>query len=149
MKFFIVILAVIALAYAKDEWVPKTEAELAVIVKECLKDFPLSNEQLQKYATYQYPDEEPIRKYMLCTAKRVGFFSEHEGYHADRVAKQFKIDLDEAEIVAIAEGCADKNVEGSSVDVWAYRGYKCVIASKIGERLKAYIQNLKEEAKKH
>ncbi|XP_011210421.2 general odorant-binding protein 99a [Bactrocera dorsalis] len=149
MKFFIVILAVVALVYAKDEWVPKTEAELKVIVKECLKDFPLNNEQLQKYTTFQQPDEEPIRKYMLCTAKGVGFFSEHEGYHVDRVAKQFKLDLDEAEVAVITEGCADKNAEGSSVDVWAYRGHKCVMASKIGERLRVYIQNLKKEAKKH
>ncbi|XP_011210445.2 general odorant-binding protein 99a [Bactrocera dorsalis] len=140
MQFFIVILVVIALAYAEDEWIPKTEAELEVIAQECLKDFPLSKEQLQKFSSFEYPDEEPIRKYMLCTAKRVGFFTEHEGYHADRVAKQLKMDLDEAEIVAINDGCADKNVEGSSADVWAYRVHKCVMASKIGEHGKAYFQ---------
>ncbi|XP_049304199.1 general odorant-binding protein 99a-like isoform X1 [Bactrocera dorsalis] len=144
MKFFIVILAVIALVYAKDEWVPKTEAELQAIVKDCLEDFHLNNEQLQQYTTYQQPNEEPIRKYMLCNAKRVGFFSEHEGYHVDRVAKQFKLDLDEAEVAAITEGCADKNVEGSSVDVWAYRGHKCVMTSKIGERLKARNQKIEQ-----
>ncbi|XP_049304200.1 general odorant-binding protein 99a-like isoform X2 [Bactrocera dorsalis] len=144
MKFFIVILAVVALAYAKDEWVPNTEAELKVIAKDCIKDFPLSNEQVQKYTTYQHPDEESLRKRMLCAIKKAGFFSEHEGYHADRIAKQFQIDFHEAEVAAIAERCADKNVEGSSVDVWAYRGHKCVMTSKIGERLKARNQKIEQ-----
>ncbi|XP_039948496.1 general odorant-binding protein 99a-like [Bactrocera tryoni] len=148
MKFFIVILAVVALTYAEDEWMPKNVAELEVIVQECLKDFPLTKDQLQTFSSFEYPDEEPIRKYMLCTAKRVGFFTEHEGYHIDRVAKQCNVDLDEAEIVAVAEGCVDKNVEGSSADVWAYRIHKCVMASKLGERVKTYIQNFKEEANK-
>ncbi|XP_050326276.1 general odorant-binding protein 99a-like [Bactrocera neohumeralis] len=149
MKFFIVILAVVALAYAEDEWMPKNDAEVRVIRQECVKDFPLSKEQQQKISSFEYPDEEPIRKYLLCLTKAAGIFTEHEGYHIDRVAKQCKMDLDEAEVAAIAEGCADKNVEGSSADVWAYRIHKCVMTSKLGERVKAYIQNLKEEAKKH
>ncbi|XP_011210420.1 general odorant-binding protein 99a-like [Bactrocera neohumeralis] len=149
MKFFIVILAVVALAYADEEWVPKNVAQIKAIRQECIKDFPLSEEYIQKMKNFEYPDEEPVRKYLLCTAKKLGVFCEHEGYHADRVAKQFKMDLDEAEVIAIAEGCADKNVEGSSADVWAYRGHKCVMASKIGERVKAYIQKSVEEAKKH
>ncbi|XP_039971098.1 general odorant-binding protein 99a-like [Bactrocera tryoni] len=137
MKFFIVILAVVALAYAKDDWVPKTEAELDAISPECLRDFPLSKEQLQKYTSLVYPEEEAIRKYSLCITKKLGFFSEHEGYHVDRVVNQFKIDLDEAEVAAIAERCTDKNVEGSSVHVWAYRIHKCLMTSKMGDRLKA------------
>ncbi|XP_011210423.1 general odorant-binding protein 99a [Bactrocera dorsalis] len=149
MKFFIVMLAVVTLAYAEDEWMPKNDAEVSVIRQECIKDFPLSEEQLQKFRIFEYPEEEALRKYLLCVTKAVGIFTEHEGYHADRVAKQFNINLDEAEVTIIAEGCADKNVEGSSADVWAYRIHKCVMASKLGERVKAYIQNLKKEAKKH
>lgn len=96
----------------------------------------------------EYPDEEPVRKYLLCTAEKLGVFCEHEGFHANRIAKQFKMDLDEAEVLAIAEGCVDKNEEGSSPDVWAYRGHKCLIDSKIGESVKAYIKKSADEAKK-
>nr|QKN21339.1 odorant-binding protein [Bactrocera dorsalis] len=137
MKFFIVILVVIALAYAEDEWMPKNMAELNVIRQECLKDFPLNEEYIQKMKNFEYPDEEPVRKYLLCTVKRFGIFREGEGYNIDRVAKQFKMDLDEAEALAIVEGCVDKNTEGSSDDVWVYRCRKCVMASKIGDRVKA------------
>ncbi|XP_018799092.1 PREDICTED: general odorant-binding protein 99a-like isoform X2 [Bactrocera latifrons] len=137
MKFFIVILAVVALAYADEEWVPKNVAQIKVIRQECIKDFPLSDEYIQKMKNFEYPDEEPVRKYLLCTVKKFGIFREDEGYNVNRVAKQFKMDLDEAEALAIVEGCVDKNIEGSSDDVWAYRCRKCVLASKIGDRVKA------------
>nr|XP_036212835.1 general odorant-binding protein 99a [Bactrocera oleae] len=147
MKLFIVVLAVVALVYA-DEWMPKNFAEINVIRQECFKDFPLSEEYIQKMKNFEYPDDEPVRQYLLCTVKKVGIFCEREGYLADRVAKQFKMDLDEAEAIAIAEGCVDKNVEGSRADVWAYRGHECVLASKIGDRVKAYFKKSGENTKK-
>ncbi|XP_039947480.1 general odorant-binding protein 99a-like [Bactrocera tryoni] len=139
MKFFLVILAVVSRTFAEDEWIPKTMAELNVIRQECLKEFPLSEEYIQKINNFEYTDEEPARKILLCTVKKLGVFCEREGYNADRVAKQFKMDLDEAEALAIVEGCLDKNLEGSSADVWAYRGHQCVVASKIGDRVKALL----------
>ncbi|CAD6992773.1 unnamed protein product [Ceratitis capitata] len=148
MKFLIVVLAVVALAYADDEWTVKQAAEIKEIRQECLKENPLGDEYIQKMKSFEYPDEEPVRKYLLCTAKKLGIFCVHEGYHVDRIAKQFKMDLDEAEVIAIAEGCVDKNEQGSSADVWAYRGHKCLMASKIGDRVKSYIKKNVEEAKK-
>ncbi|XP_050326334.1 general odorant-binding protein 99a-like [Bactrocera neohumeralis] len=139
MKFFLVILAVVSRTYAEDEWMPKTMAELNVIRQECLKEFPLSEEYIQKINNFEYTDEEPARKILLCTVKKLGVFCEREGYNADRVTKQFKMDLDEAEALAIVKGCLDKNLEGSSADVWAYRGHECVVASKIGDRVKALL----------
>ncbi|XP_039960094.1 general odorant-binding protein 99a-like [Bactrocera tryoni] len=139
MKFFLVILAVVSRTFAEDEWIPKTMAELNVIRQECLKEFPLSEEYIQKINNFEYTDEEPARKILLCTVKKLGVFCEREGYNADRVVKQFKMDLDEAEALAIVEGCLDKNLEGSSADVWAYRGHQCVVASKIGDRVKALL----------
>ncbi|XP_039960093.1 uncharacterized protein LOC120774489 [Bactrocera tryoni] len=137
MKLFIVILAHVALAYAEDEWMPKNVAQIKAIHQECLKNFPLSEEYIQKMKNFEYPNEEPVRKYLLCTVKKFGIFREGEGYNVDRVVKQFKMDLDEAEALAIVEGCVDKNIEGSSDDVWVYRCRKCVMASKIGDRVKA------------
>ncbi|XP_067616608.1 general odorant-binding protein 99a-like [Eurosta solidaginis] len=148
MKFYIVILAIIALAHAKDDWKAKTSADIKLIRQECIKDFPLTEQDIQNMRNFIYPNEEPVRKYLLCTAKKLGIFCEHEGYHADRVAKQFKMDMDEDEVLDIAQSCADKNEQGSSVDVWAYRGHKCLMASKVGDNVKAYIKKRTEEAKK-
>ncbi|XP_018799094.1 PREDICTED: general odorant-binding protein 99a-like [Bactrocera latifrons] len=148
MKFFLLILAVISRTYAEEEWRPKNAAEVNVIRQECLKDFPLSEEELQKVKNFEYSDEEPARKVLLCTVKKLGVFCERDGYNVDRVTKQFKMDLDEAEALSIVEGCMDKNLEGSSADVWAYRGHECVVASKIGERVKAYFLKNGEKPKK-
>nr|QKN21116.1 odorant-binding protein [Bactrocera correcta] len=148
MKFLLVIFAVVSQIYAEDEWTPKNMAELNVIRQECLKEFPLSEEYIQKIKNFEYSDEEPARKVLLCTVKKLGVFCEREGYNADRVAKQFKMDLDEAEALAIVEGCLDKNLEGSSAAVWAYRGHECVMASKLGDRVKAYFLKSGEELKK-
>ncbi|XP_067625752.1 general odorant-binding protein 99a-like [Eurosta solidaginis] len=145
MKFFIAILAVVALAHAEVEWKVKTPAEIKAIREECLKELPLSEETIQHLKNFVFPDEEPVRKYLLCSTKKLGIFSEHEGYNAERVAQQFKADLDAAEVLAIAQGCADKNEQGSSAEIWAYRGHKCMVSSKIGEQIKAHLRKQAEE----
>ena len=149
MKIFAVALAILALATADESWRPKTGEEIKTIRSDCIKEHPLSDDLIVKMKQFEFPDEEPVRQYLLCTAQRMDIFCSKAGYHPDRLAKQFKMDLEEAEVMAIAESCVDKNEEGSPTDVWAFRGHKCMMASKIGEKVKAYIKKKQEEATKN
>ena len=150
MKVFFAILLVscATLAYGDEEWTPKTAAEIKVIRAECLKENQLSDELINKMKHFEFPDVEPVRKYLLCTAEKMDIFCTHEGYHPDRIAKQFRMDMEESEVLEIAKGCADKNEEGSPSDVWAFRGHKCLMSSKVGDKVKAFIKKRQEEAAK-
>ncbi|XP_067616609.1 general odorant-binding protein 99a-like [Eurosta solidaginis] len=148
MKFLIVILAFIALTRAEGEYKVKSVAEIFAFQDECLKEVTLSEEQVKQVKDFVFEDEEPVRKYLLCAVKKMGVFSEESGYIPQNTAKQFKLDLDEAEVLAVAHSCADKNEQGSSVDVWAYRGNQCLTASKVGEKITAYLKQVQEAVKK-
>ncbi|SPP82668.1 general odorant-binding protein 99a-like [Drosophila guanche] len=140
LKYLILTLALCAVAYADDEWKPKTGEDIKQIRIECLKEHPLNGDQISQLKQLIFPDEPDVRQYLLCSAQKLDIFCTHEGYHADRLAKQFKMDLTEEEALEIAQGCIDKNEEGSPADVWAFRGHKCLMASKIGDKVKAFVK---------
>ncbi|XP_055851462.1 general odorant-binding protein 99a-like [Episyrphus balteatus] len=135
MKTFLVVLAFIGAVLA-EEWEPKKLNEMNEIRRECLVSNPLSVIQLAAMKKFVYLDEEQVRKYLLCDVKKLEIFDEREGWYADRIVKQLKMRLDEAEATKIVEVCVDKNEQKSSADVWVYRGHKCVMASKIGDEIK-------------
>nr|ALZ41695.1 odorant binding protein 13 [Liriomyza sativae] len=150
MKFVVLIaLAVFALTNA-EEWKRKESDEIKAIRAECLKEAPVSDENIKKMMNLEFPDEESVRKYVLCTATKMGTFCEKEGFHPDRIAQQFRVDMDEDEFIKIINDCADKNEQNSSPDVWAFRGHQCIMSGKIGDRVKTYIheQHKKLQAQK-
>nr|ALZ41686.1 odorant binding protein 14 [Liriomyza sativae] len=139
MKYTIIfVLALFALASA-EEWKRKEFEEVKAIRAECLKEAPLSEDTLKKVMHLEYPNEESVRKYILCTATKVGLFCAKEGLHPDRVAQQFQIGSDEEEIIKLINACADKNEQNSPVEEWVYRGHECLMTGKLGERVKSYI----------
>ncbi|EDW81161.1 Odorant-binding protein 99c [Drosophila willistoni] len=148
LKYLIVSLAICAVAFADGEWKPKTADEIKQIRIECLKEHPLSADQISALKQLTFPDESDVRQYLLCSATKLDIFCTHQGYHADRLAKQFKMDLTEEEALQIAQGCIDANEQQSPADVWAFRGHKCMMASKIGDRVRAYVKAKQEEAAK-
>ncbi|XP_022230376.1 general odorant-binding protein 99a [Drosophila obscura] len=146
LKYLLLTLALCAVAHADDEWVPKNSEEIKKIRIECLKEHPLSSEQIVSLKQLIFLDQADVREYLYCFAQKLGIFCSHEGYHADRLAKQFRMDLSEEEALEIAQGCIDKNEEGSPADVWAFRGHKCLMASKIGDKVKAFLKAKQEAA---
>ncbi|EDV30557.1 Odorant-binding protein 99c [Drosophila ananassae] len=142
LKFLIVVLALCSVAFA--EWQPKTGDEIKKIRVECLKENPLSNDQVAQLKQLVFPNEPEVRKYLECTATKLEIFCTVEGYHADRLAKQFKMDLTEEEALKIAQGCVDSNPQQSPSDVWAFRGHQCMMASKIGDKVRAFVRSKQE-----
>uniref|UniRef100_A0A1A9WB51 Uncharacterized protein n=1 Tax=Glossina brevipalpis TaxID=37001 RepID=A0A1A9WB51_9MUSC len=143
---FIFFLTIVACITAEDDdWQPKTISDIKSIRNECLKEHPLSDEQITQMKNFDFPDEEAVRQYLLCTALKMDVFCKHQGYHPDRIAKQFKMDMNEEEVFEIAQKCQDTNPDNSPVDVWAFRGHKCMMTSAIGDKVKAFIKKRQEE----
>ncbi|XP_065368004.1 uncharacterized protein LOC135960602 [Calliphora vicina] len=149
MKVFLAILALVACVSA-EEWTVKTGEQIKEIGVECLKEHPLSTEQIEKMRNFVYPDEEAVRQYLLCSAVKSGVFCTHQGYHADRIAKQFKMDLDEEEVKKTAEDCIAKFPKGDKgVDVVVFGTHNCFMNSTTGEKLKELIKKHHKTAHKH
>ncbi|XP_037823826.1 uncharacterized protein LOC119612170 [Lucilia sericata] len=146
MKIFVAILALVACVCA-EEWTVKNSEQLKVIRHECLSEHPLTPEQMNKMKNFDFPNEEPVRQYLLCTAVKMGIFCSHQGYHADRIAKQFKMDMDEEEVKKLAEDCIAKYPKGDKAnDVAAFEVHGCLMSSVIGDKVKNYIKQRHEAA---
>ncbi|XP_041675285.1 general odorant-binding protein 99a-like [Drosophila eugracilis] len=139
LKYLIVTLALCAVGKAED-WKPKHGMENAKIQMDCLQENPLSSETRAQLRNVILPDEPDVRKYLTCMAIKWGIFSEQHGYNAERLAKQLNLGLPEEEALQIAQGCIDDNSQKSPTDVWAFRGNQCVMASKIGDTIKAFME---------
>ncbi|XP_065367979.1 uncharacterized protein LOC135960585 [Calliphora vicina] len=147
MKVFVAILALVSCISAK-EWTVKTKQQMTDIRIECLNKHPLSPEQSEKMNNFEFPNEENVRKYFLCTAEKIGIFCPHQGYHADRIAKQFKMDMEEEEVKKVAEDCIAKFPKGNKPnDVAAFEVHGCLMKATIGEKIENYIKKRHEAAK--
>nr|AID61320.1 odorant binding protein [Calliphora stygia] len=149
MKVFVAILALVACVSA-EEWTVKTDDQIKEISTECLKEHPLSAEQINKIKNFVYPDEEEVRQYLLCAVVKSGVFCTHEGYDAGRVAKQIKMDLDEEEVKKAVEDCIAKFPKGDKAnDVVVLETHTCLMSSTTGEKLKELLKKRRETAEKH
>lgn len=102
---------------------------------------------MTKMKSFDFPNELEVRKYLLCTAEHMGIFCSHMGYHADRIAKQFKMDMEEAEVEKLAQDCIDQFPKGDKAnDVAAYEVHSCLMKTVIGQKVKNYIKKRQEAA---
>lgn len=96
---------------------------------------------------FEIPNEEPVRKYLLCTFVKMDIFCPHQGFHADRIAKQFKMDINEEEVKEVAEHCIDKFPRDNKPnDVAVFEVHDCLLQSKVGDKIKNYIKKQRETA---
>ncbi|XP_023158406.1 general odorant-binding protein 99a-like [Ceratitis capitata] len=131
MKYFFLILAAFLFAQAQDDWKIKSANEVNDIRRECHKEHPF-NEELQKHEeVLRFPDEDVVRNYEVCVFTKWGVFDAETGFKKDRLVRQFEPVLKREEIDEIIGRCADKNEQGSPVDVWVYRFQQCVSRSEI------------------
>lgn len=100
--------------------------------RDCHKEIPFSEELQKKEEVLRFPDEEVVRKYLLCIAKTWEVFDEENGFNMDRLIVEFELLLNRDEVLPIANRCVDKNEQGSSPDVWVYRVQQCVGKTKLG-----------------
>ncbi|XP_051862835.1 uncharacterized protein LOC117573561 [Drosophila albomicans] len=114
---------------------------------QCRSEHPFNKEQLAmtRQNFLYFPNEPEVRQYLLCYYQMQGFFSALEGFYPDRVAKIEKVDMNEEEVLQIAQGCVDRNEQKSPADEWVFRFHMCLMSSKVGDRAKIIYNNLKEE----
>lgn len=71
-----------------------------------------------------------IRGYVHCLLSVLGYFDDKTGFDVDRIMHQIK-EIPYLKNTSfqrpIIEKCADKNVSDDPSDVWAFRGFRCLM----------------------
>ncbi|XP_060648667.1 general odorant-binding protein 99a-like [Drosophila nasuta] len=136
-KYFVVCLALCSLAVS--ERVRKSGSEMNADVNKCFKEHPLTAEQIAQSKRMELPDEPEMRPFLLCFSLALDIFSIPEGFHVDRLDDVIVTDLGHDEKLQIIHKCVDSNEQKSPADEWAFRVYKCLDTSKIGELARAKV----------
>lgn len=112
-----------------------------------MEEASLTEEQKTGIHNFNYPDEEAVRKYLLCMTKKMGIFCHHDGkFITDRVVQQFKHHTDESTTKKITEECTTKHPKGDKeAEVHVYEINKCIHDSEIGENIKEYVKKHEDE----
>lgn len=148
MKLFLALLAIVACVSA-DDWTPKTADEIKTIRAACLEEVPLTEEQMNHMKSFDFPNEEAVRKYLMCTSVKMDIFCTHQGWHPDRIAKQFKMDMEESDVKKLADDCVAKYPKTDKEnDVHVYEVHKCLMDSEVGQKVKTYIKKRQEQLSK-
>lgn len=100
--------------------------------KECVEEKKVSNDLLEKYKKYEYPDDEVTRCYIECVFEKFQLFEPKTGFLVDNLLTQLgQSKENKDEVKADIEKCADKNEQKSDSCTWAFRGFKCFISKNL------------------
>nr|AID61305.1 odorant binding protein [Calliphora stygia] len=121
--------------HESHDYVVKHHDDLVKFRDECSTKLKISPELMEKYKSWEYPDDEATHCYMKCIFEHFGFFDEHKGFdvhkiHHQLVGEHVTVDHNDETHHKI-EHCADKNTQGSDACTWAYRGGMCFIRSNL------------------
>ncbi|XP_013097467.2 general odorant-binding protein 99a-like [Stomoxys calcitrans] len=127
MKVFIPICLLFALASA--EYVVKTRENLLQFRNECVAELKVSDELVEQYKKWQYPNDDVTKCYLKCVFGKFELFDAENGFNVENIHHQLVGDNAKAdhndEIHAKIVSCVDKNEQGSDSCEWAYRGATC------------------------
>lgn len=71
-----------------------------------------------------------VRSYVHCLLSTLGYFDDKNGFNVNRIMEQVKENphLKNAAFQrSVIEKCADKNENNDRADVWAFRGFRCLM----------------------
>lgn len=71
-----------------------------------------------------------IRGYVHCLLSNLGYFDDKNGYNIDRILlqlKQIQYFKNSAFQRSVLEKCADNNENNDPPEVWAFRGFRCMM----------------------
>ncbi|XP_055850141.1 general odorant-binding protein 99a-like [Episyrphus balteatus] len=143
MKFLIVILSLIVLTSA--EWKPKSREQMKQFRVECVRDLNLPQNIVDKLNRQEYPENnEYVMEYILCGARKSELWSDNEGWLSERILRLLGNDktLNKEEVRSVIDGCLDDNSQGSSLQEWCFRNFKCLADSKLRGLMRGMMQKL-------
>lgn len=114
-------------------WQPQTQSQMLNAHVTCLQTSKVSALHLSASEYWNISDESSItsiRSYVYCLLSALGYFDDKNGFNVDRIMDQVKLIpylKNTAFQRSVFEKCADKNESNDLADVWAFRGFRCLM----------------------
>lgn len=110
----------------------------------CLERFNVSTLKLGASDFWNMPDDSStasVRGYVHCLLTGLGYFDDNTGYNIDRIMHQVK-ELPHLKNTAfqrsVFEKCCGRNENNDPADVWAFRGFRCLMDEIKKEQMGGY-----------
>uniref|UniRef100_A0A1I8QD38 Odorant binding protein n=1 Tax=Stomoxys calcitrans TaxID=35570 RepID=A0A1I8QD38_STOCA len=127
MKFMVILLAIFACVSA-DDWTPKKSREIREIRQACMETISLTESQKKKIENFDFPNDEAVRKYIVCTLEKMEICCTSHGFHVNRLIKQTNKDLGSEQGKDVVEECLRNNPKGDNeIEIYAHDVYTCLI----------------------
>jgi len=131
MKYIILALFWVAVVSADSikDWRIQTQENIATYRPECASSLNISENLVNEYKKWNFPNDEKTRCYIRCIFKKMGLFDDTTGFNIDRLVKQLGQNRNESEVRPEVVKCADKNPNKDDACIWAFRGFNCFKAA--------------------
>lgn len=100
----------------------------------CLQSSNVSASMLSASEFWNNSDDSSmasVRSYVHCLLSALGYFDDKNGFNVERIMNQVKempYLKNSAFEQSVIEKCAAKNENNELADVWAFRGFRCLMA---------------------
>nr|QYL00038.1 OBP11 [Eupeodes corollae] len=136
MKLFAAVFALCMVALASSAaFQDKTEDDFFKASAACAEKLKIPASLLEKLQQFEYPDEELVHEDIKCVFSTLELFNDKTGYNVEHVADLYKDKANAEELIPILSNC-NKNPTNEPAAKWAYKGFQCIMASKVGQWFK-------------
>uniref|UniRef100_U5EUS9 Proteinral odorant-binding protein 99a obp n=1 Tax=Corethrella appendiculata TaxID=1370023 RepID=U5EUS9_9DIPT len=124
MKLLLIISLVIAVSSHTVDEIQKARSE-------CYSELEISEDLIQKYKKFEFPDEHKTHCYIRCANLKLHLFDDEHGFKVDEIVNLFE--SAHAENVQSFKGDVQKcidDLENHDEDkcTWAYKTYMCFLS---------------------
>lgn len=111
-----------------DEWKVQTHDDLIKYRNECVQTLGVTEEQVNKYKAWSFPDDEKTHKYIQCVFGKMGLFDETSGFNVEHLVQQLGQGRDANETRTEVTKCTGESKDAKAVNA-AWKGLVCFRAA--------------------
>ncbi|XP_055850140.1 general odorant-binding protein 99a-like [Episyrphus balteatus] len=135
MKFFAAVLVLCVASASAAVLKDKTEDEFFTASAACAKKLQIDDSHLAKFQELDYPNDKTTQEFLHCLWTGMDLFNDEIGYNVENIAFLYKDKANSEVLIPILSECNKKEANDSTLS-WLYRGFQCIMSSKVGQWFK-------------
>ncbi|XP_052862705.1 general odorant-binding protein 99a-like isoform X1 [Anopheles cruzii] len=121
---YVVAVLIVSLVQVSAEFVVQTRDDLLKYRGECVKSLGVSDELVEKYKSWNFPEDDTTQCYIKCIFNKMQLFDDTNGPNVENLVQQLAHGRDAEEVRGEINKCTGSNTDGN-ICHWAFRGFQC------------------------
>lgn len=142
--FVHIILFAALFAHINADYEEKTEDDFLSAGERCFQRERLAAPYQRRFDTFDYPDEEPVHRYVHCIWTELKLWNDRTGFNVEHIAALYRDKANTEVLVPILSDC-NRNAQNEPSLKWCYRAFKCVLNSQVGQWFKEDVERKLQE----